>query len=479
MADVTQLQGSVLGTGLSGILMSDDIQPGSAPSYQTCKDIYLYHPLGAKMAEKPVKIALSQERRYRCVEFPGDDAIKAFEETRRKLMVQQAIYSTRVLSKVYGIASLSLMVEGQDPSLPLDPRTFWKRKLVFNVYDPLNTAGSLVLNQDPLSSTFLHAQEISVGGKVFHKSKVRVIMNEFPIYLSYTTSAYGFVGRSVYQRSLYPLKSFIQTMITNDMISLKSGVIVAKVKQVGSAVTNALRAALSLKRNVVKEARVGNVINISADGKEDITSLDMTNISEPFSLARKNIIEDIASGAPMPAKMLTEESFAQGFADGTEDAKEQARYVDGERYMMNPLVEFTDMVCQYVAWNPDWWEEQQRKYPKQLGGMTYEAGFFMLQNSFEAPWPSLLTEPESEQVKVADVKLKAAIAAMQIITPVVDPESAARVIEWLARNINEMENLFGNPLDLDYKKIETWIKAHPKETEETKPSPPSPMALRV
>jgi hypothetical protein len=479
MATINQLQGSVLGTGLTNILLADDIQPGSSIGYQTAKDIYLFHPFGAKMAEKPVKIAMSQERKYRCVAFPGEDAIKSFKAARDRLQADHCVYATRVLSRVYGLASLAIMVDGAKPGEALDPEMLWKKKIVFNVYDPLNTAGSEVLNQNALAMDFLHAQPIAVNGVVFHKSKARVIMNEFPIYLSYSSTAFGFVGRSVYQRSLFPLKSFIQTMITNDMISLKAGVLVAKVKQVGSAVTNMLRTALGIKRNVVKEARVGNIINISADGKEDISSLDMTNISEPFALARKNIIEDIASGAPMPAKMLTDESFAQGFADGTEDAKEQARYVDGERVMMKPIFDFTDMICQYVAWNPEWWEEQQAKYPKQLGKLSYEAGFFMMRNSFEAPWPSLLTEPESEQVKVADVKLKAAIAMEQILVPVVDPESAARIIEWLALNVNEMEMMFGNPLDLDYKKIEAWIKAHPNETKETKPSPPSPMALRV
>jgi len=33
----------------------------------------------------------------------------------------------------------------------------------------------------------------------------------------YTQAAFGFVGRSVYQRPLYPLKSFVQTMITDDL----------------------------------------------------------------------------------------------------------------------------------------------------------------------------------------------------------------------------------------------------------------------
>jgi hypothetical protein len=466
------VKGSTLGNSLQTLLMADDIVPGENPSYQLCKTIYLYHPLGAKIAEKPVKIAQSQPREIVVTDAP-DRAKEQFLEEWAKLGCDKYIFSARVLSKVYGIASLACLEEGSKPQDALELKGIWQRKISFNVYDPLNTAGSLVLNQNPLAMDFQHAQEIRVDGATFHRSRARVVMNEFPIYISYTPSAFGFVGRSVYQRSLFPLKSFVQTMVTNDMVSRKAGVIVAKIKQAGSIITGAFVSALGLKRNVVKEAEVGNVISLSDEG-EDIESIDLKNLAEPFGMARKHIIEDIASGTPMPAKMLTEESFAEGFGEGTEDAKEQARYIDGERELMKPLYDFMDLICMHRAWNPEFFATIQKDMPKEYGGMTHEAAFYKWANSFKAKWPSLLTEPESERVKVADVKLRALVAVLEVLMPKLSPDNLAIVVAWVADNMNEMKLLFGSPLYLDYAEIREYVPE--AEGAEEGPKKPTPFA---
>ena len=62
MAQIGTVGNTALGNDLQSILMSDDIQPGALPSYQLCKTIYLTHPMGAKMVETPVRLAMSQQR---------------------------------------------------------------------------------------------------------------------------------------------------------------------------------------------------------------------------------------------------------------------------------------------------------------------------------------------------------------------------------------------------------------------------------
>lgn len=452
MSNLNIVGGSQVGTALQQLLLTDDIQPGSQPSYQVCKIIYEYHPFGQKIIEKPINVAQSQGRRITVQDSPEDRLVEAFEKEWTRLNADKVIKQTRALSKVYGIASLALLVDGEAPNEAVDFKSLAGKKISFNVYDPLNTAGSLVLNQNPLAMDFQHAQEIVVDGKTFHKSRSRVVMNGFPIYISYTTSAFGFVGRSSYQRSLYPLKSFVQTMITNDMVSRKAGVIVAKIKQAGSVINAAMQTMFGLKRNVVKEAEVGNVISLGTEN-EAIESIDLKNLAEPFKLARDNIIRDIASGCDMPSKMLTEESFAEGFGEGTEDAKELARFVDGERREMLPLYEFMDMVVQHRAWSPEFFETMQGDYPEEYGGVDYEQFFYTAVNSFKAEWPSLLTEPESEMVKVADVKLRALVAVLEAYLPLLDPDSVGIVAMWVQDNLNEMKLLFGSPLNLDFEKM--------------------------
>jgi hypothetical protein len=155
--------------------------------------------------------------------------------------------------------------------------------------------------------------------------------------------------------------------------------------------------------------------------------------------------------------MLTEESFAEGFGEGTEDAKEQARYIDGERELMKPLYDFMDLICMHRAWNPEFFATIQKDMPKEYGGMTHEAAFYKWANSFKAKWPSLLTEPESERVKVADVKLRALVAVLEVLMPKLSPDNLAIVVAWVADNMNEMKLLFGSPLYLDYAEIREYV----------------------
>jgi hypothetical protein len=464
--------GSRLGTPLQTILMCDAIQPGHMASYDMCKLLYLFHPHGAKMAEKPVAIAQSQPREIVCPDGPEDLVVEAFLTEWDKLRADHVIFATYVQARVYGIASLALMVDGEDTDKPVDFKNLWKEKVSFNVYDPLNTAGSLVLNQDPLAMDFQHAQEIRVNNAMFHKSRTRVVMNEFPIYISYTPSTYGFSGRSIYQRSLFAMKSFVQTQVTNDMVSVKAGVLIAKIKQYGATITNTMLGALGFKRNVVKEAVVGNVISIGGDG-DDITSINMQNLEGPFKMARTNIIEDEASGAGMPAKMLTEESFSAAFSEGSEDAREQSRYIMKLRREMRPLYVFMDEICMRRAWNPDFIDLIKQTH-KNYGKMDTEAIFYQWKDSFRAEWPSLLTEPDSELVKVDDVKLKAMIAIVEVLMPRLDGENFTKVIEWLADNMNEMKLLFGSPLVLNYETLQQGFEdSKDAQTEEdVKPSKP-------
>ena len=448
------VEGSTLGNSLQQVLTAADIEPGDPAGYEACKAIYLFHPLGAKIPEKPVRLAQSQRRKISVPESPEDDVKEQFERTWEKIGASKHIFRGRVLAKVYGISAVAVMEEGVALEKPLDLKTLYKRKYSFNVYDTLNVAGSLVLNQDPLAMDFQHAQEIRVNGATFHKSRTRVTMNGMPIYISYTPSAFGFSGRSCYQRALFPLKSFVQTMQTNDLISLKAGVIIEKIKQPSSTINQVMRMANAMRRAIVKAARIGNVISI---GPEDaIESIDLKNMGEPYGKAREYIVQDIASGVDMPARLLTEESYASGFGEGSEDAKEMARFVKDEREGMQPLYEFFDDVVMHLAWTPEFYELIQARYPKDYGKKTFETAFYQWKNCFRAEWPNLLEEPDSEKIKVDDIKLRAMISIFQVLLPRLPADQVAEVIQWLTDNTNEMTLLFSSPLNLDFSAIAAY-----------------------
>ncbi len=383
------------------VMTCDEIVPGTSPSYEICKIIYEYHPLGGKLVDYPIKLAQSQSREITIIDAAPEDRLRdAFLETWQTLRCDDAICNTVRLKRVYGVSSLALLVDKQDHAEPLDLKTIANPdvEITFNVYDPLNTAGSLVLNQNPLAMDFLKPQgAIRVSGQIFHRSRCSVALNEDPIYIGYTTSAFGYVGRSVYQRGLFPLKSYLQTMLTNDMIAQKAGAIVAKMKSLGSIISEISAKLFGQKREMLREAKTGNVLSIGID--ESLESLDLKNLEAPFALARNNIKEDIAAAAGMPAQIINSQTFAQGFGEGSEDAKAVAHYIDDLRIEMEPQYEFCTRIAQYRAWNKEFFKTLVRDFPETYAGVSYEEAFYEWRRNFRATWPNFLTEPESEKAK--------------------------------------------------------------------------------
>lgn len=457
MSTVT-VNASNMGTSLQMLLSSNDIEPGSEPSYQLCKTIYLYHPLGAKMTDTPIKMAQSQKREIAIPKSPETRVREAFEAQWKKDGADRHIFNLGRLARMYGIASIAMLVDGVDTDKPVDMTKLWRASISFNAFDPLNTAGSLVLNQNPNDADFQHVTDISVQGRTYHRSRTCVLLNAQPIYLGYTNSAFGYVGTSVYQRPLYPLKSFIKTMVANDMVATKVGVIVAFIKAAGSIANRAMQLFTGQKRDVVKEAETTNVISVTPDDR--IESLDLTNLSEPLKIARTHIVEDVALGADMPAKLLNAETFAEGFGEGTEDAKHVAGYIDGIRLWLGPAYAFFDNIVQHRAWNEEFYATIQKEFPD-YKGVPYTKFFYDCVNSFAAEWPSLITEPPSEKVKVDDVKLKAVIATVEVLAPMMDPENKAALVQWAVDTLNNMKVMFDQQLIFDAAAFEEYEPPQP------------------
>src|ERR1700739_2259426 len=116
---VTTVPGSTLGTALESILCADDIVPGAGPSYQLCKEIYLFHPLGQKLTEAPIKFAQAFPREVTIPDGPEDECRRAFEEQWAADKIDTTICNVATQARVYGIASLALLEKDVDASQPL------------------------------------------------------------------------------------------------------------------------------------------------------------------------------------------------------------------------------------------------------------------------------------------------------------------------------------------------------------------------
>ena len=455
---LSEYGGSTLMTTLLG---AQDIVPGQSPSYEIAKTIYAYHPLGSRMVDKPLEMAMSQERILTVPGAPEEVLLNAFRKEWKRLGgVGADVLAFRIgqIARIYGIGTLACnIVKGDEKAPtnePLPMERLHKADLQFYVFDPLNTAGSLVLNQDPGAVDFMHPRQVRVGSESWSNTKALVLMHEQPIWIEWTNSAFGFVGRSVYQRAFYPLKSYLLSMIADNLVQQKLGLLVYKGKTPGSVIDKVALAFSNLKRRAIKGAQTNNVVQIGVD--EDLESLNMEHVHTAGEYSRNNILKNLALASGMPAVLLNEETLTQGFGEGSEDAKQIARYIDRVRLELGPAYQFLDNITMRRAWNEDFYKQIQADFPQQYGSLSYEAAFLEWKDAFEATWPNLLSEPDSEKAKAAESRVKAAKDIADTILPLCDPENKATVADWLTSVANNEKDLFPEPLTLDVEALAAY-----------------------
>jgi hypothetical protein len=446
-------RGIGLGNAFQDLLLADDIVPGDSASYALCKQIYLYHPHGSKIIDRPLVLATSKSRNLTVPGAAGDgtDLIEAFNKQWLADNCAEHLINVGRLARIYGPSSIGIIVKDDDPTTPLNPANLANAAMSYNEWDPLNTSGSLVFNQDPNSLDFQKTSGVRVNGQAYHRTRCVVLQHENPLYIAYESAGFGYTGRSAYQRALLPLKQFIHLMMANGMVALKAGVLIAKIEQPSSAVDRIMTGFMGQKRQLVKEAENGNVISIGIG--EEIESLNLQNIDGAINAVRKNIIEDIAAGAGLPAKLLLEDTFAVGFGEGTEDSKAIAQYLMTVREWLQPIYEFLDRCTMHRAWNEQFYEAMQEKYPEEYGNVPYNVAFADWQNAFLALWPNLLEETDEEKAQSEKVTLEAIVSVFETLAPELPASEKGKLIDWMANNLNAKTHLFSSPLELDIEAI--------------------------
>lgn len=441
-------------------MVVDEIIPGTAPGYETCKTLYSYHPLGRKMVELPLEKAFSQPRK---ISF-SDPQITIAEELIRRYEKEWAkigglggntiIFRIAVISRIYGVGSLLCGTRGEDPDSPMDFDTLHKQDLYFSMLDPLNTAGSLVLQQDPTAPDFLQPQQIWAAGKNLSTTRTAVLIHEQPIWIEWTDSAFGFIGRSVYQRALFPLRSYILSMVADNEIQRKLMLLIAKMNSPGSILDKATLNFFGLRRSKLKDSATGNVLSIGVD--EAIESLNLEHTDKGGTYARNNIIRNIAAASGMPAILLLDERLADGLSEGREDSKEIGIYIDSIRQSLQGIFAFMDKIVMRRAWNPEWYQTYVQSIYPEYRGLNYEAAFFQWSDAFEATWPSLYQPTEAEQLESECKKVDVAIKVYESLSKDADPENKAALMSWLQDVVQSAPLFSSTDMELDPDALVQW-----------------------
>lgn len=434
-------------------LMGDHILPGFAPSYELCKLLYTDHPLGAKIARLPIDMAMSEPRHVRIENAPDDEAAHEFTKHWNELGCDQIIQQVASWARVYGMAVLGFGATNPKtgtiiPSdAPIDAQDIPDLDLYFNVWDPLNTAGSLVLNQDPNQPNYMKTpSSVTINGQSYRQGRFVVLMNEDPVYLDYESSAYGYSGRSCFKRCIYPLRSYMQGQVANSLVAQKAGLVVAKVQQPGSVASRAMKIFTEDKADMLRLSQNGEVLTIGQN--DTIESLNLLNVDKSLHSSRQNIIEDIAAAAGMPSQLLNSQTLAQGFGEGTEDAKMIAQYIRGRRQWMAPVYQFCDQIVMRRAWNSGFINAMRDKHPESYGSLSDEAIFRDWKNSFSAHWPS--EEAESNTLDLTAKRFSLILDTIRTTAPLLqdNPNGKDALLNMLEQSINSSSGVFDGKVNL-------------------------------
>lgn len=454
------INASTVPSGLMALLSADQIVPGSPAGYELCKQLWELHPLAGKIVEKPVALALGQRRKINLPCAYEERMVTAFNEEWKKLCATRYIRDLAHVSRAYGVGALAYGTPDvpTDKAISLDD-LYKVQDLYVNIFDPLNLAGSAVTNQNPNAPDFQKSfADITAAGQPYHKSRTVLLFNGTPIYLSYQSSSFSFSGRSVFLRALFPLKSFIQSMIVDDMVSLKAGLLIAKMEQGGSVINRMAEKISAWKRNLLNEGRTYNTLTIGVD--ESIESIDLTNTAEAMTTARDNIISNVAAATDVPAILLKDESFAKGLASGDQDMLAVVQYIDAIREELEPAHAFFDRLTMHRAWNPEFFAALQNDLPE-LQGMSYNKWLSDMRALFTTEWPTLIQEPKSEVVKRNAEKLKAMVEVLKTLLPSLDPVNKANAVEWFTQAMADMPDFFTNTMIIDLEALKDYVPPQP------------------
>lgn len=446
---------------LMQIINSDVIQPGTDVGYQTCKLLWQFHPLGGKLVEKPVNMAMCKPRTYNVETDPDERVVRQFCEVWKRMGLNEKIKNFFYVSRCYGAAAIGVGTDGTSCKNPIPTFGLREEDVYINIWDPLNASGSMATDPDPNSRFFQQANAtLKIASKSWHPSRTLKIFNGTPIYLEYQNSTFGFTGRSVFQRVLYPMKSYIGTMVANNLVSKKAGVLVAKTEQNGSVASGIMAAATGKKRENVKISENEGVLSIGT--KESIESLNLQNIDKALSTARDNIISDVAAGSDVPAILIKDEAFSQGWSEGKEDSKAISQYIDGVRQTIEPVMNYFERMVRYIAWSEDFYTSLKNDYPDIITD-DYQTTFRTWEREFEASWQELIEEAPNKRRESDSKVVQQAAALFAVLAPQLDPVNRSMAADWLASVTNATETYGDSPMIIDKDTLSKYQPPPPQD----------------
>ncbi len=432
--------------------------------YRLCKAIYIYHPLGKRIIDLPIDLSMGQERIISVKhETKSDELTEQFIKVWNSFNLKNIIRRLATMSRLCGIAALFLKVEGYSDYEPLPLDIDWSElKITALVYDAMNIAGSASNNQDVMSEDFLKIKDVLRNGQALAKDRSYILTNGDPLYNEFSTSGFGFTGRSVYQNCIHLLRTWLDIDLADSMVARKCGLIIAKENNIGSA-TEIREKSLNLKRTLLKYGKTNDVLSVG--GSTTIESLNLQNIDGSLDMVRNHVLENIANASDIPTIILGQQKFTQGFGEGGEDTKNVGRFIESIREWERGVYQFIDNFVMRIAWNFNFLKSLNKdngdifstKDEAKITIDRYLQVFYALKQSFNYTFPSFLTETESQIADGDAKKLSMITEVYDRLFSNVDADLKPKLANWLIDSVNNLRSTNKIRLDIDESELSNSI----------------------
>lgn len=369
-------------------------------TYEECRDIYRYFPLGKRIANALPTFALSAPRKFVVKDAPECVNNQIFG-TAAELNLDIAVKRIAVYARIYGQSSVFITLNDDDlaPDKPINYKDIQKYDLRINVLDPLSAGANVSYDLNPLSNTFGQPLSIQIQGKQVHSTRLKIFQNDVPLYLKFNPSSFSFSGPSIYQNMVGVIKAWNRAIISMRRIATKAASIIKTTKDSANVTGLSLYAT---ERNLDMIRNMENDGIAAIKSGETLEMFQLNGLQEIDAIINQLHTALMMALSDTPAGILLDKNLSSGLADGSEDMKAILMAVDSFRLsMLKPIYEFLDKFLIYKAFNAEFITETKKEYPDLYRDMSESEILELWVQNYRYEWGELYPQTENEKADSA------------------------------------------------------------------------------
>lgn len=386
-------------------------------TYAECKNIYINHALGKRIAEALPNFALSKARVVRFGSLP-QSFITRFIDTCNRLQIDELVRRTSIYARVFGMSAIYVAHPTADSTQPLTLENLEESNPTFNALDTLNISGSR-MDQNPLSASYQQITHIQVAGKYVSAKRICCVFNANPVYQTFMPSTFNFGSPSCYQNLHGLLQAWDVAQNALERLTTKAAAIIYKSRD-DSVINSILYNATKRSNEMIAQLKNGGVASIPKDAELELFNL--SGIGEIDILVERINKSILLALGDTPEALLLDKEFASGFNNGSLDAAKLMVAVDLFRNnIIKPLYLFIDSYIMHIAFNKVWRKQALVEYKDDLEALEITDEMTLLDYLFEhyeLTLPPLIEESEEIKANTIKTRLEAAKLTQELGTQV-------------------------------------------------------------